>query len=136
MRASLSCTTVLVVCILCVCLPCPSRAASPGGHVRCTDVIQRGVLNVLTLNMLFSDIDDRTARFERIATFVHSQAAAGNPVDVLLLQEAAGGRLVQTENSAQDFQALLNQHEGLHYTLRTAYANGVPGLLVQCVTIR
>jgi maltose 6'-phosphate phosphatase len=130
MHALVHRATVLVVCILLGCLPRPSGAASPAGHVRCADVLQRGVLNVLTINLLFADVDERTARFERIATFVQSQAAVGNPVDVILLQEAAGGRLVKTENSAADFQALLNQHAGLDYTLRTAYATGVPGLLV------
>jgi maltose 6'-phosphate phosphatase len=130
MKASVHRCVALVLFTTVLCLPRPHVEASPAGHVRCADVIQRGVLNVLTINILFSKIADRTARFERIAAFVQSQAAAGQPVDVILLQEAAGGRLVKTENSAADFQALLNQHEGLHYTLRTAYANGVPGLLV------
>jgi maltose 6'-phosphate phosphatase len=50
-------------------------------------------------------------------------------VDVLLLQEAAGGLLVKTENSARDLQAILNHHYALDYRLSTAYATGVPGIL-------
>ena len=53
----------------------------------------------------------------------------GQPVDVILLQEAAGGILVKTDNSAHDLQAILKQQYALDYSLSTAYANGVPGLL-------
>jgi maltose 6'-phosphate phosphatase len=129
MRAYAHYFTVLVVCTLIVCLLPPNAAAPSEGNVSCSDVIQRGELNVLTINILFSEMADRTARLERIATFVQSQAEAGRPVDVILLQEAAGGLLVKTENSAQDFREILKQRYGLDYSLSTAYANGVPGLL-------
>jgi maltose 6'-phosphate phosphatase len=92
-------------------------------------VVQRGVLHVLTINLLFSEMEDRPGRLERLATFVRSQFERGQPVDVLLLQEAAGGLLVHTENSAQDLQALLHEHDALDYRLSTAYASGVPGLV-------
>jgi maltose 6'-phosphate phosphatase len=129
MRASLHYGTVFVVCTLIVCFLPPNAAAPSEGNVRCSDVIQRGELNVLTINSLFSEIADRTACFERIAAFVQSQAEAGRPVDVMLLQEAAGGLLVKTENSAQEFRQILNQHYGLDYSLSTAYASGVPAIL-------
>jgi maltose 6'-phosphate phosphatase len=129
MRASLHSCPVFVVCTMIVCFLPPNGAAPSEGNVRCADVIQRGELNVLTINILFSEIADRTARFERIATFVQSQAEAGRPVDVMLLQEAAGGRLVKTENSAQEFREILHQHYGLDYSLSTAYASGVPEIL-------
>jgi maltose 6'-phosphate phosphatase len=86
----------------------PGLATAVEGRVDCADVAQRGVLNVLTLNLLSSEVHDRTARLERIATLVRSQFEAGQLVDVLLLQEAAGGFLVDTENSAQDLQAILH----------------------------
>jgi maltose 6'-phosphate phosphatase len=95
----------------------------------CEDIVARERLNVLTINLLFSAIETRTTRLESIAQFVRHQFDAANPVDVILLQEAAGGLLVNTANSARDFQTLLHTHYGLDYTLRMAYANGVPGLL-------
>jgi hypothetical protein len=63
-----------------VCLLSPNAAASSEGNVSCSDAIQRGELNVLTINLLFSEIADRMARFERIATFIQSQAEAGHPM--------------------------------------------------------
>jgi maltose 6'-phosphate phosphatase len=121
--------TVLVVFTMVLCLPHTSSAASHEENVHCSDVIQRGVLNVMTINILFSEVEQRMARLDRIAAFVRGQFEAGQPVDVMLLQEAAGGRLVQTENSAHDLQQLLKQHYALDYSLSTAYATGVPGLL-------
>jgi maltose 6'-phosphate phosphatase len=129
MSASVRYATVLVACTMIVCLARPSIAAAPEGSVDCADVGQRGVLHVLTINLLFSEIEDRPVRLERIATFVRSQFERGQPVDVLLLQEAAGGLLVKTENSARDLQAILNHHYALDYRLSTAYATGVPGIL-------
>jgi maltose 6'-phosphate phosphatase len=129
MKASVARFTVLVVCSMVICLPRLSIGDAPGGNVRCPDVSQRGVLNILTINILFSEVEHRTARLDRLATFVRSQFEAGQPVDVILLQEAAGGRLVQTENSAHDLQEILNHRYALDYRLRTAYASGVPGLL-------
>lgn len=69
-------------------LPRLSLAASDESPAQCGDVVNRGVLNILTVNILFSEIDNRPARLERIAQFVSSQAQNGNPVDVILLQFA------------------------------------------------
>jgi maltose 6'-phosphate phosphatase len=121
--------TVVVGCALVCCLLRPGVASSPEGSVACSDVVQRGMLNVMTLNILFSEIDSRQTRLAHIAQFVRSQFDAADPVDVMLLQEAAGGVLVQTENSARDLQTMLKTHYGLDYALRTAHANGIPGLL-------
>jgi maltose 6'-phosphate phosphatase len=129
MNASAARSIVLAVCTMIMCGASPHVAASPEDTAPCADVVQRGVLNVLTINLLFSEVEHRTARFARLATFVQHQFEAGDPVDVILLQEAAGGRLVQTESSAHDFQAILEQSTGVAYHLRTAYATGVPGLL-------
>src|SRR5918996_2810489 len=113
MKAYVYRSTVLAVCTMILCCARPNVAASSEGTAHCADVVQRGVLNVLTINILFSEVDHRTARLARIATFVQSQFEAGHPVDVMLLQEAVGGRLVQTENSAHDFKAILEQNSGL-----------------------
>ena len=129
MKVSVYCSTVLAVCTMIVCGIRPGIATSSEGSVECAGVAQRGVLNVMTLNMLFFEVHDRTARLERIAIFVRSQFETGQPVDVMLLQEAAGGFLVNTENSAQDLQAILHDHYALDYRLSTAYASGVPGIL-------
>jgi maltose 6'-phosphate phosphatase len=129
MKASVACSTILAVCMLMVCGMRPGFATAAEGRVECADVAQRGVLHVMTLNLLFSRVHDRTARLERIADVVRSQFEAGQPVDVLLLQEAAGGVLVGTENSAQDLQAILHDRHALDYRLSTAYASGVPGIL-------
>jgi maltose 6'-phosphate phosphatase len=129
MKASVYRSIVLAVCTIITCGARPHLAAASEGAAPCADVVQRGVLHVLTINLLFSEMEDRPGRLERLATFVRSQFERGQPVDVLLLQEAAGGLLVHTENSAQDLQALLHEYDALDYRLSTAYASGVPGLL-------
>ncbi len=91
--------------------------------VQCTDVASRGNLNILTINLLFSEIETRDQRLDAIA-----QYAAGIPVDVILLQEVVGGVLVDTANSAHDLQEKLGAR-GQEYELRTAFETGVPGIL-------
>jgi maltose 6'-phosphate phosphatase len=81
-------------------------------------------INLLTINLLFSEVDDRNKRLRAIADYV-----AVNQVDVLLLQEVVGGELVNTENSAEDLKDLLRDEYNLNYFLRTAFEVGVPGLL-------
>ena len=72
------------------------------GQAACDDVASNGRLNILTINLLFSEIATRDARLASIAEFV-----AVNRVDVLLLQEVVGGELVSTDNSARDLQEIL-----------------------------
>ena len=91
--------------------------------VQCPDVATRGHLNILTVNLLFSEIETRDQRLDAIA-----QYAAGIPVDVILLQEVVGGVLVDTANSARDLQEKLDAR-GQEYELRTAFETGLPGLL-------
>lgn len=90
----------------------------------CAELESRGVLNVLSLNLLYSEIGTRDERLATIASFV-----ATNQVDVLLLQEVVAGRLAGTPNSAQDLQRILREEEGLEYDLRTAYEAGLPRIL-------
>ncbi len=91
--------------------------------VQCGDVASREHLNVLTVNLLFSEIETRDQRLDAIAEF-----AVGTPVDVLLLQEVVGGELVGTGNSALDLQGKLRARGG-EYDLHTALEVGLPGLL-------
>lgn len=82
------------------------------------------VVKFLTINLLFSEIDDRNKRLRAIADYV-----AANQIDVLLLQEVVGGELVGTQNSAEDLRDLLRDEHKLNYFLRTAFETGVSGLL-------
>jgi maltose 6'-phosphate phosphatase len=90
----------------------------------CDDVAERGHLNVLTINPLFSEIATRDQRLSDIAAFM-----ADNEVDVALLQEVVGGALAETNNSARDLQDILSDDLGHDYELRTAFEVGIPGLL-------
>ena len=82
------------------------------------------VIKFLTINLLFSEIDDRNERLRAIADYVDV-----NQVDVLLLQEVVGGELVGTQNSAEDLRDLLRDEHDLNYFLQTAFETGVPYLL-------
>ena len=94
----------------------------------CPDVASRGYINVLTINLLFSEIEDRDLRLTRIANFVKQEAQQGNPIDVILLQEMAGGILEDTTNSSIDLWKLLHARS-LNYNLRYTMANGISPLL-------
>lgn len=102
------------------------RAASSAQSV-CEDAAARGRLNVLTINLLYTELKERDLRLERIAAFVQDRAPA-DPVDALLLQEVVGGKLAGTANSSADLQRMLAAR-GLSYNLYYHLANGIPGLL-------
>lgn len=91
--------------------------------VQCDDVASRGHLNVLSVNLLFKEIETRDQRLEAIAEF-----AEKTPVDVILLQEVVGGTLVHTENSAEDLQKKLRSRKR-DYDLYTAFEIGLPGVI-------
>jgi len=97
-------------------------------QVACPDVSGRNYINVLTLNLLFSEIENRDLRLTRIADFVNQETESGNPIDVILLQEVVGGALAQTNNSSIDLLSLLARRS-LHYNLRYKMVNGVSGFL-------
>ena len=97
---------------------------TPDDEASCPNISERGELNVLTINLLFSEIDTRDERLAAIARFI-----ADNRVDFVLLQEVVGGALVQTDNSALDLQDLLADDHGLTFDSRTAFETGLPGLL-------
>ena len=101
-------------------------STSNGGGLQltqCDDVADRGHLNLLTINLLFSETETRNQRLDAIAQFVSDV-----PVDVILLQEVAGGALVGTANSAFDLQGKLRDR-GYGYDLQTAFETGLPGFL-------
>jgi maltose 6'-phosphate phosphatase len=102
---------------------CLASAGAAAADPQCSDVAGRGHLNVLTLNLLFSEVERRDQRLADIAAFM----AAGE-IDVALLQEVVGGALVETDDSARDLQAILRDREGLEYELRTEFEARVPGL--------
>ena len=84
-----------------------------------------GGLNVMTVNLLFSEMRDRDARLEIIADFVNTSS---EPIDLILLQEVVGGTLSGTANSAVDLKSKLAAG-GKNYNLSYRMANGLPGLL-------
>jgi maltose 6'-phosphate phosphatase len=91
---------------------------------------------ILTINLLFSEINERSQRLARIADFVKSTwgSTATVPVDVILLQEVVGGTLVGTDNSAQDLQNLLATR-GLTYYLNYHLEEALPILFTQGIAI-
>ena len=90
----------------------------------CDDVAGKS-LRVLTINLLFSEIDNRNTRLGRIADFV---APSGEPrADIIFLQEVVGGELVRTRSSARDLHRML-QNRGVEFELRSADEFTLPGL--------
>jgi len=89
--------------------------------VRCNEVS----INVLTINLLFSEIKDRDSRLDIIADYVGNSP---EPIDVILLQEVVGGPLSRTFNSALDLKNKLAKLDK-NYNLRYRLANGLPGIL-------
>ncbi len=94
----------------------------------CPDISDRNYINVLTINLLFSEIENRDLRLTRIANFVDQETQSGNPIDVIFLQEVVGGSLAQTDNSSIDLLSLLAARS-LRYNLRYKMVNGVSRLL-------
>jgi maltose 6'-phosphate phosphatase len=104
---------------------CQTTPLPPGiGDSKCEKVAEKGFINILTINLLFSEIEDRNDRLEAIADF-----AATHDVDVLMLQEVVNGALVKTDNSAQDLRDILSNKHNLGYNIQTAFEIGLPGLL-------
>lgn len=103
--------------------PPPENSGGSESLVQCSDVVHRNHLNVLSINLLFSETKTRDQRLDAIAEF-----AKVNTVDVILLQEVVGGVLVKTANSALDLQGKLRSQGG-EYDLHTAFEVGLPGIL-------
>jgi len=77
-------------------------------------------LNVMTINLLFSEIRDREMRLREIADFVIQKANSQDPIDLILLQEVVGGEISRTVNTSLDLRKLLAQSSlnyGLSYRL-------------------
>ena len=93
---------------------------------KCNDVATRGYINVLTINLLFSEMEDRESRLEEIADFIKDKTKAGDPIDVVLLQEVVGGALAETSNSSMDLNKLLAAR-GLSYNLNYQFKDILRG---------
>jgi maltose 6'-phosphate phosphatase len=100
----------------------------------CNDIQERGTINILTLNLLYAEINEREARFKTVVAFIAQQAAQGEPVDVVLLQEVVGGFLSGTQNSSQDLKHMLAD-QGLMYNLRYCPVNNQIGVLSEGIAI-
>ncbi|MBW2142133.1 MAG: endonuclease/exonuclease/phosphatase family protein [Deltaproteobacteria bacterium] len=86
---------------------------------------QEVYLNVLTINLLFSEIPDRNERLNNIAQFVADYA---EDIDLILLQEVVGGPLARTFNSALNLKIKLAVM-GVNYQISYRMANGIPGII-------
>ena len=106
----------------------PKLSTAASLQTQCPDIVNRGHINVLTINLLFSEGKDREIRLENIADFIIQQAEEGEPVDIVLLQEVVGGTLPGTINSSMDLKELLTER-GVNYNLRYQPVNGLPGIL-------
>ena len=127
MKASLNSKKVHVgVAVLAFSLLLVSPAWS--AKALCPDVPARGYINVLTINLLFSEIEDRELRLKRIANFVAQETQQGNPIDIILLQEVVGGAIEGTDNSSLDLKTLLAAKK-IPYNFRFTMVNGLPGIL-------
>ena len=116
----------LLFAVMLILVPHSSFARSR--QAQCLDVAGRGNLNVLTINLLFTEMEDRESRLEKIADFIIQKTNAGKPVDIVMLQEVVGGAWPGTMNSSLDLQKLLTTG-GIRYNLSYTLANGVPGIL-------
>jgi len=77
----------------------PQNLAALGGNknTQNSHLAGRKRLNILTINLLFSETETRDNRLKTIAEWV-----ANHSVDVVLLQEVVAGFLAGTDNSAED----------------------------------
>lgn len=85
-------------------------------------------LNILTINLLFSELDDRSSRLSAIADFIEQRHNTNKAVDVVLLQEVVGGLLSGTSNSSVDLVNMLSER-GIHYHIFSRLSNGLPAIL-------
>ena len=104
----------------------PYGRAARSADVVCDDVAASGLLQVLTINILFSEIENRNTRLARIADFVAASPDAPR-ADIIFVQEFVGGLLVRTQSSARDLQRML-RNRGVEFELRSAAEFTLPGL--------
>jgi maltose 6'-phosphate phosphatase len=101
---------------------CAGNKIEREGDNRCGVIAESGYLNVLTLDLRFSE---RTPSDETLSALV--RFVAKNQVDVILLQEVIGGASARTKNSAEDLQRILATDHGADYDLSSLFAPGKPG---------
>lgn len=121
LRKLLLCLFILLIIFL-------HANSSQAGETQCTDVWDRGHLNVLSINLALFEISRRDERLEHLVEFASTKALAGEPIDVFLLQEDVAGGLVETVGSSRDLRNKLSER-GLVYDLKTAFETGIPGIL-------
>lgn len=122
----------LIFILFLFCMPTASLGFSH--QAQCLDVSERGYLNVLTLNLLYSDFKDREKRFQVIAEFIEQKAHQKDPIDIILLQEVVGGLLSGTRNSSHDLKQKLIDND-IAYNLSYAPVNNQLGILTEGIAI-
>jgi maltose 6'-phosphate phosphatase len=103
--------------------------AARAGQASCDDVMQRGHLNVLTINILYTDFFSRMERLQAVAGFIESQEQADEPVDIILLQEVVSGAVAGTVSLSINLKAMLRR-QGLDYNLRFRPVAGLPAVFM------
>ena len=114
-------TAILLVLLMSGCSTTSVTRLADG---ECKYIAESGYINVLTINLLFSEMETRPGRLTTLARFI-----ADNQVDLILLQEVVGGTLVNTKSSARDLKNLLAIGHGLEYNLSSIFETGDPGSL-------
>ena len=104
------------------------------GQSVCSEILERGFLNILTVNLLYSENKDRLDRFQTLVDLIQQQAVQNEPVDIILLQEVVGGFLSGTQNSSHDLKNMLAER-GLMYNLRYCPVNAQIGILSEGIAI-
>jgi maltose 6'-phosphate phosphatase len=91
-------------------------------------VAGRGGLNVLTINILYTDMLQRLERLQAVADFIAGRTD-NETVDIVLLQEVVSGALALTPSAGINLKLML-QRRGLDYNLRLRPVAGLPGLFM------
>ena len=112
--------------------PCPTRRSVawpvailllalvlPAGHAQAC----ASTFRLLSLNLAFWAIEGREARLDRLARYVIDRQ-----IDVIALQEVAGGLLLLSDDTAADLQRALRRRQS-SYQRRTAFAHEIGRLV-------
>jgi len=111
------------------------RPAALAEGARCPEVAETRQLNILTVNILFSEFEQLEGRLQALASFVITR-----DIHVVLLQEVVGGLLAShlaaelgntklNTNTARKLQRILAEQYGSAYDLSLGFSNGLPGIL-------
>lgn len=115
---------------LCACAAVLAGAGPARAEISaCADAAERGHLNVLTINILYTNFFTRLERLRAVADLIEAEAASDEPVDIILLQEVVSGALAGSLSMSLRLELMLGER-GLAYNLRFRPVAGLPGLFM------